>query len=133
MNERMQRSLGVPHITLAGFQLWVHGQAYADAADGWDQQWLRVTAHAGAADANVWASGTLLESASVVRFRNELVSLHNLLVGEAVLESHEPNIFVRVTAVGQSGHLAMRAELSPNHITQGHWFRTRSTNRTFRG
>ena len=122
MDERTQTNLGPPDLTLAGVQLWVHGYAYADAADAWDGNWLRVTAHAAARGTSVWVSGVLLETVSVLRFRRELAALYETLAGQATLESHEPNILVRLTGVGRSGHLQARAELTPDHLAQGHWF-----------
>jgi hypothetical protein len=57
-----------------------------------------------------------------MRFRDELERLHQTLSGEAVLESHEPNVVVRVAAANGAGHLRMRVEVSPDHLAQGHWF-----------
>jgi hypothetical protein len=48
--------------------------------------------------------------------------LHQTLSGEAVLESHEPNVVVRVTATDVSGLMRLRVEITPDHLAQGHWF-----------
>jgi len=55
-------------------------------------------------------------------FRDELERLHKALSGEAVLESHEPNVKVRVTASDGAGDLNVQAEITPDHLAQGHWF-----------
>jgi hypothetical protein len=121
MDERTPAGLGAPDLSVAGFQLWVHGYAYPDVADGWDADWLRVTAHAGANGASVWVTGTVLETSGVLRFRRGLAAMYESLAGEARLESYEPNIVVRAEAVG-GGHVAIRVELTPDHLEQGHWF-----------
>jgi hypothetical protein len=38
------------------------------------------------------------------------------------LESHEPNVKVRVAASDRAGHLDTRTEITSDHIAQGHWF-----------
>jgi len=70
----------------------------------------------------VWATGAILDSVAFVRFREELEQMYNALSGEAVLESHEPNVKVRVTASDRAGHLNVRAEITPDNLAQGHWF-----------
>jgi hypothetical protein len=74
------------------------------------------------ARASVWATGAILDSVGLVRFRDELERLHKTLSGEAVLESHEPNVKVRVAASDSAGHICVRAEITPDHLAQGHWF-----------
>lgn len=122
MDERKLTHLGPPDLKLAGFRLWVHGYAYPDAQDAWDGNWLRVTAHAGADGASVWVTGTALDTVSFARFRRGLAAIYATLTGEAALESHEPSILVRVTVTDRAAHLSVRAELTPAHIVQGHWF-----------
>jgi len=39
--------LGMPDLKLEGLQIWIHGRQFPDAADYWDGNWLRVTAHCG--------------------------------------------------------------------------------------
>jgi hypothetical protein len=70
----------------------------------------------------VWASGAILDTIGLLRFRDELQRLHQTLSGEAVLESHEPNVAVRVTTADGAGHLRVRVDVTPDHITQAHWF-----------
>jgi hypothetical protein len=122
MDERTQTRLGAPDLTLTGFQLWVHGYEFPDSDDSWDGNWLRVTALAGGEGASIWVSGVLLDTVSVERFRRELGAMNRTLAGEAVLESHEPSIVVRVATTDRAGHLRVRVELTSNHIAQGHWF-----------
>jgi hypothetical protein len=114
--------LGPPSVRLDAFQLWVHGRQFPEAQDQWDGNWLNVTVHCGRSGASVWASGAILDSTGLVRFRDELKRLHQALSGEAVLESHEPNVRVRVATSDAAGHLAVRAEITPDHLAQGHWF-----------
>ena len=49
--------LGKPDLTVAGFQLWVHGRQYPDSQEYYDANWLRVTADTGAAGASVGCQG----------------------------------------------------------------------------
>jgi hypothetical protein len=58
----------------------------------------------------------------LLRFRDELERLYKTLSGEDVLELHEPNVVVRVTAGDRAGHLRVRTDITPDHLAQGHWF-----------
>jgi len=122
MKEAIADQLGAPALRLAGFQLWVHNREFPDAEDCWDSNWLNVTAHCGAVGGSVWASGALVDTVSILRFHEGLVALHQKLRSEAVLESHEPNLQVRVNATDRVGHLKMRVEITPEHLTQQHRF-----------
>lgn len=122
MSRPSSEQLGPPSVRLKAFQLWVHGRQFPDAQDHWDGNWLNVTAHCGQSGASVSATGPILDSIGLVRFRDELERLHQTLSGEAVLESHEPNVRVRVAARDGAGHLDVRAEITPDHLAQGHWF-----------
>ena len=108
MGHPTPEQLGPPSLRLAAFQLWVH--------------WLNVTAHCGQAGASVWATGAILDTIGLLRFRDELEQLHQTLSGEAALESHEPDVVVRVTAGDRAGHMRVRTEITPDHLAQGHWF-----------
>jgi hypothetical protein len=114
--------LGPPSVRVSGFQLWVHGRQFAEAQDQWDGNWLIVTVHCAQSGASVWATGAILDAVDLSRFRDELERLYRTLSGEAVLESHEPNVRVRVTVCDGAGHLNLRAEITPDHLIQGHWF-----------
>src|SRR5262245_43986900 len=122
MDERAVSRFGAPDLEIDELQLWVHGYEFPDCDDAFDGNWLRVTAHCGAAGASVWLTGALLDTVSFLRFRRELAALYETLRGEAKLESYEPNLVVRVTAAARTGHLAIRVEMTPDHLTQGHWF-----------
>jgi len=122
MDDRAVARLGTPDLRIAGFQLWVHGYEFPDSEHSWDGNWLRVTAHCGAAGASVWVGGALLDTVSVLRFRRGLATLFQMLQGEAALASHEPNVLVRVTAADRTGHLTVRVELTPDQLAQGHRF-----------
>ena len=39
-----------------------------------------------------------------------------------MLESHEPNVTVRVTTANGAGQLRVRVDVTPDHMTQAHWF-----------
>lgn len=122
MNRKAVEHLGAPDLQLVGFQLWVHGYQFPDVDDAWDGNWLTVTAHCGGQGADVWAGGAILETVSILQFRDELRELHRTLSGEAKLLSHEPNLAVRVAATNEAGRLSVRVEITPEHLTQGHWF-----------
>ena len=122
MSHPSPEQLGPPAVRLAALRLWIHGRQFPEAQDQWDGNWLDVTVHCGHAGASVWATGAILETSDLVRFRDELKKLYQTLSGEAVLESHEPNVRVRVAASDGAGHLAVRAEITPDNLAQGHWF-----------
>ena len=130
MNHATVEQLGPPSVRLAAFHLWIHGRQFPDAQDKWDGNWLNVTAHCGQAEASVWATGAILDSIGLTRFRDELERLHETLSGEAVLESHEPNVRVRVSSSDGAGHLHVRAEITPDHLAQGHCSSSRSIRAT---
>jgi hypothetical protein len=122
MTAASPEQLGPPLVTLSAFQLWVHSRQFPEAHNHWDGNWLNVTVHCGQSGASVWATGAILDSVGLVRFRDELERLHQTLSGEAVLESHEPNVKVRVVVADGAGRLNARVEITPDHLAQGHWF-----------
>jgi hypothetical protein len=122
MSHPSPEQLGPPSVRLSAFQLWVHSRQFPEAQDQWDGNWLNVTAHCGHSGASVWATGAILDSVALAQFRDQLERLYQTLSGEAVLESHEPNVKVRVAASDRAGHLNMRAEITSDHLAQGHWF-----------
>ena len=115
-------SLGPPAIKFAGFQLWVHSRQFPEATDYWDGNWLNVTVHCGASGSSVWATGAILDIVAIARWGTQLESLYRTLTGEAVLASDEPNLEVRVTSTDTSGHVLLRVEITPDHMTQEHMF-----------
>lgn len=116
---------GIHHsadFKLAGFRLWVHGYAYGAIESGIDSNWLRLTASCGGSGAIVEISGTYLDAPGFQRFRNGLADLHAMRVREAILEGYEPNLVARVVATDRTGHLALRVDITPDHLAQAHWF-----------
>jgi hypothetical protein len=67
--------LGEPALRVAGLQLWVHGHQFQNSAEYFDANWLRVTAHAGAAGASVWASGAILMAPDLVDWSGQCEAL----------------------------------------------------------
>jgi hypothetical protein len=111
-----------PQLEVGGFKLWVHGRQFPDSDDSWDGNWLRVTGHCSGAGGSVSVTGSILDAVSVLRFRDQLDSLREALQGEAVLDSVEPNLAVRLRASDGLGHIAARVEITPDHLSEGHWF-----------
>ena len=70
MSHASPEQLGPPSLRLAAFQLWVHGWQFPEARDKWDGHWLNVTAHCGQAGASVWATGAILDTIGLLRFRD---------------------------------------------------------------
>jgi len=111
-----------PAIELGDFQLTVHRRQFPDAHDRWDGNWLHVTAQCAQAGAIVAAGGPILETADLLRFRQQLAAMATSHAGEAMLSGAEPNVVVRVAAVDGVGLVRVRVELTPEPQTQGHWF-----------
>ena len=122
MSHPSPEQLGPPSFRLKACQFWVYGRQFPEAQDRWDGNWLKVAVHCGEAGASAWATGAILDTIGLLCFRDELERMHRTLTGEAVLESHEPNVVVRVTVADDAGHLRVRVEITPDHLTQGHWF-----------
>ena len=122
MGHPTPEQLGPPSLRLAFLQIWVHGRQFPDAMDRSDGNWLNVVAHCGGDGASVWATGAILDTVALSRFRDDLDRIYRTLVGEAVLESDEPNIKAHVKSSDKAGHLRIRIELTPDHLLQGHWF-----------
>jgi hypothetical protein len=116
------QSYGEPVLKIGPLRIWVHGRQYPDATDGWDGNWLRVTAHCGADGASVAVSGAILDTVSFATFGQQLATLHQSLTGEARLESVEPNLSARIVARGGAGQLTLRVDMTSNPLDQGHWF-----------
>jgi hypothetical protein len=119
---RNAEALGEPDLSVAGLQIWVHNQPNAKSKEPFDADWLTVTAHCGQAGATVWAAGEILTASGFERFGHELDQIHRQLEGKASLESHEPNLIVRIVASDGHGHIAMTVDITPDHMTQRHHF-----------
>jgi len=121
MNQRLsQKDLGDPALTLAGFQLWIHGREFPEAEDYYDGNWLRVTAHCAAVGADVWAQGSILMTPDIEQFGAQC---ELLLQGEgttAILAPLEPDLRIAIETVDHIGHLRVRVEITPDHLAQSH-------------
>jgi hypothetical protein len=89
--------------------LTVHGRSHPDATDFWDGNWLDCTAEvtAGAFHGRLDRS---LRAGELDRFRGQLARLHETLTGEAVLETMEHWLMIRVAGDGR-GHLEASCRL----------------------
>ena len=115
------KALGTPSIRLCGFQIWVHGRQFPDRHDFWDGNWLRVTAHCGASGASVFSTGAILHLGELHDWRDRLKILKHKNIGEANLACIEPYLSVTLKA-GTLGHIVVEVSLTPEHLTQRHWF-----------
>jgi hypothetical protein len=114
--------LGEPALRVDGFQLWVHGYQFPELTDYWDGNWLRVTAHCGAAGASVWVSGALIRNGDLIGWADQCDSLRQGEAKVAELAPLEPEIKVTVRPSDELGHFTVRVEITPEHMTQRHSF-----------
>lgn len=112
--------LGEPALKIAGFQLWIHGRESPDAVDFYDGNWLRVTAHCGAAGAAIWVQGAILTVTDIARFQSQCQRLMNETANMASLDSYEPQLKIVIEPIDRLGHLRVRVEITPDHLTQSH-------------
>jgi hypothetical protein len=113
---------GPPAIQLDALRIWVHGYQFPEATDAWDGNWLRVTARCAASGATVEVTGAILDTVSFLRFQRELARVYERLQGLATLESHEPELKVEVRALGATGQMEVRVEITPDQLNQDHRF-----------
>ena len=113
--------LGTPDLKLEGLQIWVDRRQFPDAADYWDGNWLRVTAHCGRSGASVFATGSIIHLSELDQWLVESEGLLKNLSGEAKLACMEPALSVTLKA-GSLGYIAMEVSITPDHISQRHWF-----------
>ena len=113
-------SLGAPTLKLVGFQLWIHGRQFPESQDFWDGNWLSVTAHCGANGASVWVSGAIVMVTDISQWATQCEALYESGQGEAALQPCEPNLLVTLRSSDQIGHILMRVEITPDHMTQAH-------------
>ena len=114
--------LGPPDLEAAGLQLWVHGRQFPDASDYYDGNWLRVTAHAGGAGADVWTTGSILMTTDLAQWADRCDALDNGKAQDAELSPMEPELKVRISKKDSLGHFTMRVEITPDNPTQQHQF-----------
>ena len=122
MDHPTTEKLGAPDLKAAGFQLWVHGRQFPDSTDYDDGNWLRVTAHAGAAGASVWVSGAILMITDLVQLGQEIDALARGETQRADLKPFEPELRVQFEQVDSLGHFTMRVQITPDHLKQKHCF-----------
>ena len=115
-------AFGPPAVQLDALRIWVHGYQFPEATDAWDRNWLRVTAQCAALGASVEVTGAILDTVSFLRFQRELVTLYDRLQGVATLESHEPELKAEIKALGATGRMEIRVEITPDHLNQTHRF-----------
>lgn len=83
--DRYAAGLGEPDLSLAGFQLWVHGPDRVDARPFYS--WLNATAHCGAGGASVWVTPDHLVQRHEFRFDIDQSYLPGLMAqGRRLLE-----------------------------------------------
>jgi hypothetical protein len=111
-----------PTVEFGALRLWVHGRQFPEATDPWDGNWLRVTAQCGRPGVSVVVSGAILDTVSFLSWKTQLALLYQTLRGTAVLESVEPNLRVSAEARGATGRIDVRVEITPDHMSEGHWF-----------
>ena len=119
--KNQSESLGPPDMSLAGLRVWIHGREFPKTKDYWDGDWLTVTAHCGGEGADVWVGGAILHSPDLARWLGELEEMSRTLRGGARLASLEPELHVELE-MGALGHVTVRVEITPNHLTQRHEF-----------
>jgi hypothetical protein len=114
-------NFGEPSIEIVGLQIWIHGKQFADSEDYWDGNWLNVTAHCGAENAEVWVSGSILHLSELKSWLEDLESVNANLSGEASLDCMEPELNVEMK-IQPLGHILMKVEITPDNLTQFHSF-----------
>lgn len=118
-----EKDLGPPDIKLEGLQIWVHGRQFPDLQDYWDGNWLKVTAHCGAAGASVWTTGPIIHLGEIQHWLAQLQQMQVALSGKADLECTEPELSVSLKAASL-GHIMMEVSITPNHLAQEHRFKS---------
>jgi len=111
--------LGEPALTVAVFQLWVHGRELPEAR-GDDGNWLRVTAHCGASGASVWVSGSILMVTDIDRFGRECQGIYDGRATSASLEPCEPEVRVDLKVMDRLGHVEASVAITPDNLHQSH-------------
>ena len=59
-NKYQTQRLGETDLQVAGLQLWIQGVEFPESKDYWDGNWLRVSVHCYASNAQVRVSGPIL-------------------------------------------------------------------------
>jgi len=122
MDKQHLESLGEPVINVGSLSIWVHGYESPGATDGWEGNWLSVTARCIGKGASVIVYGGILDTVSFRRLQRELSAMQDTLEGSATLKSHEPFLIVKFTAVGTSGRVDVETDITPDDVRQRHRF-----------
>jgi|SRR5215475_876485 len=110
MHEEVRHEVLIGHDAGDHLSIRVLGRLHPDAADYWDGNWLvtPVEVVAGAFEGSVGAS---LRAEELRGFREAMQQLSRSLRGEALLESMETWLTLRVTAE-RSGHIAVSGKVA---------------------
>ena len=111
---------GEPSLKVAGFQLWVHGWQFPEFRDSYDGNWLQVTAHCGSSGASVRAQGPIIEVTDIESFGKQCSDLLRGKKQSAALQPIEPELGLALDAVDRIGHITVRVEITPDHLSQHH-------------
>ena len=122
MPQKHLESLGEPIIKIGSLSVWIQGYEFPHATDGWDGNWLRVTARCAANGASVVVSGSLLDTVSFARWRRQVKALIEQPEGSATLKSHEPSLVVTLKAKGSGRQIDVETEITPDPLHQRHRF-----------
>ena len=122
MSQRVIEAFGAPAFSFSGLRVWIHGREFPGATDSWDSNWLSITAKYQRDRSSVTVTGPELDTVSFVRFRDQLHRMAETLKGEACLESAEPAFRLSMKFSDTVGHIAARLELTPDHLSEGHWY-----------
>lgn len=114
--------LGEPALRFHGLELWVHGYEFPQLSDYWDGNWLRVTAHCGGAGASVWVSGALVRNVDLSGWADQCDAVREGTANVAELAPLEPALKVTVQPTDGLGHVSVKVEITPDHMTQRHSF-----------
>ncbi len=109
--ERARENPGPPDISFAGFQLWIHGRELENTQDYWDANWLRVTAHYGAAGADVWVQGSILHLGERESWLQELEKMSRTMSGKADLAPMEPELDITFE-MGELRHISAQTRIT---------------------
>ena len=122
MDKLHLESLGEPVINVGSLSLWVHGYESPGATDGWDGNWLTVTARCVGKGASVIVYGGILDTVSFLRLKRQLTIMQEKREGTATLKSHEPFLNVVFTAVGNGDRIDVETDITPDDVRQRHRF-----------
>lgn len=112
-----------PDLSLQGFDLWLHGQAFPDADDPWSRELLEFSVLLKIGASTVNDEGAL-SKAALAQFSNELALMLKTLRGEAILEAGEASIMFMLTLSMRSlGRVEMAVDLRSYDGYERHQFR----------